>query len=100
MSLVDNVQPTGAERIVERTAAKRQRIAERIAQLCAEYDATPAQRQLLAVVAGHLDDAQFGRNKLTRTRATNSAERLLRSIPRKQPKRPANAAEWYDANDD
>lgn len=77
--------------------ARQKRIAERTAQLCAEYEASPAHRQILAVVARYLDDAERSRTALTRTRAANAAHRLLRSIPRKKPKRYANAAEWYDA---
>jgi len=41
--------------------ARQQRIAERLAQLTAEYDPTPSQVMLLAVVARHLDDAERAR---------------------------------------
>jgi hypothetical protein len=72
--------------------AKKDRLAARTEQLCAEYDAQP---QILAIVASHLDDAERSRSALTRTRALNVAMRMLRTIPRKAPKRPANAKEWY-----
>jgi hypothetical protein len=63
--------------------AKQQRIAERLAQLLADYDPSPSQRQLLAVVARHLDDAERARSAVTRSRASNAAKRLLKDIPRK-----------------
>jgi hypothetical protein len=65
-----------------RTARKR-RIAERLAQLVAEFDPSPAQKQLLAIIAGHLDDAERCQTAIARTRATNAARRLLKDIPRK-----------------
>jgi hypothetical protein len=67
--------------------AKRRRVAERLARLVADYDPTPSQRMLLAVVAQHLDDAERARTTERRVLAANAANRLLRSIPRKQ--RPA-----------
>lgn len=76
--------------------AKQRRIADRLARLRLQYEDS----ELLPAVAIHLDDAQRARAKWDRTRAANTAERLLRSIPRKQPKRPANAAEWYTGDDD
>src|SRR6516165_9603421 len=63
--------------------AKKQRIAVRLAQLVAEFDPSPAQRQLLAIIAGHLDDAERCRSAIARTRATNAARRLLKDIPRR-----------------
>jgi len=65
--------------------AKRRRIAERLEALLADYDPTRAQRQLLAIVAGHLDDAERARSAVARIRATNAARRLLKDIPRKPP---------------
>jgi hypothetical protein len=64
-------------------AAKKRRIAERLAQLVAEFSPSPAQKQLLAIIAGHLDDAERCRSAIARTRATNAARRLLKDIPRK-----------------
>src|SRR5215469_6367296 len=66
-------------------AAKKRRIAERLAQLVAEFDPSPAQMQLLAIIAGHLDDAERCQTAIARTRATNAARRLLKDIPRKLP---------------
>jgi hypothetical protein len=64
-------------------AAKRRRIAERLAQLQADYDASPSQQQFLAIAARHLDDAERARSAYTRQRASNSAARLLANLPRK-----------------
>ncbi len=65
--------------------AKQNRIAERLAQLSAEYDSTPSQAMLLAIVARHLDDAEPARTTERRVKAANAANRLLRSIPRREP---------------
>ena len=70
-------------------AAKKRRIAERFAKLRLDYDPSPSQEMLLAVAAGHLDDAERCRSAIARTRATNAARRLLKDIPRK-PKPPAS----------
>jgi hypothetical protein len=63
--------------------AKKRRIADRLARLHLDYDPSPSQEQLLAVVARHLDDAERGRSAVARIRATNAARRLLKDIPRK-----------------
>ena len=63
--------------------AKQRRIAERVRQLCLDYDPSPAQQQMLVIIARHLDDAERPRNAERRVRAANTANRLLRSIPRK-----------------
>jgi hypothetical protein len=65
-------------------AAKRRRIAERLAQLSTDYAASPSQQQLLAIAARHLDDAAVARTAERRVRATNAATRILRLIPRKE----------------
>jgi hypothetical protein len=65
-------------------AAKRRRVAELLAQLAVDYDASPSQQQLLAVAALHLDDAVVARTAERRVRATNAATRILRSIPRRE----------------
>jgi hypothetical protein len=70
--------------------AKQKRLAERLAQLNADYDATPSQQQLLAIAARHLDDAERARSALARTRASNAARRLLADIPRR-PEKPLPA---------
>jgi hypothetical protein len=66
-------------------AAKKRRIAERLVKLRLDYDPSPSQEMLLAVAAGHLDDAERARSAIARTRATNAARRLLKDIPRKPP---------------
>jgi hypothetical protein len=66
-------------------AAKRRRIAERLVQLSADYNASPSQQQLLAIAARHLDDAAVARTAERRVRATNAATRILRLIPHKEP---------------
>jgi hypothetical protein len=66
--------------------AKKRRIADRIAQLSLDYDAsTPSLRMLLSIAAHHLDEAERTRSPMTRTRAANAATRLLRQIPRRPP---------------
>jgi hypothetical protein len=65
--------------------AKQRRIAERLAQLNADYDASPSQQQLLAIVARHLDDAAVARTAERRVRASNAATRILKQIPRREP---------------
>jgi hypothetical protein len=72
--------------------AKKRRIEDRVRQLAVEYDGQP---QILQIIATHLDDAERGRSHLARTRAANTAMRMLRTIPKRVPKRPANAKEWY-----
>jgi hypothetical protein len=64
-------------------AARKRRLAERVAKLRLDYDPSPSQQMLLVVVAGHLDDAERCRSAIARTRATNAARRLLKDIPRK-----------------
>jgi hypothetical protein len=59
--------------------AKQKRLAARVARLRRQYDDSP----LLAAIARHLDEAERGRNALTRTRAANAAARLLKQVPRK-----------------
>ena len=70
-------------------AARKRRLAERVAKLRLDYDPSPSQQMLLVVIAGHLDDAERCRSAIARTRATNAARRLLKDIPRK-PKPPAS----------
>jgi hypothetical protein len=64
-------------------AARKRRLAERLAKLRLDYDPSPSQQMLLVVVARHLDDAERARSAVARTRATNAARRLLKDIPRK-----------------
>src|SRR6516225_11663337 len=66
-------------------AAKKWRIAERLAKLRLDYDPSPSQEMLLVVAAGHLDDAERARSAIVRMRAANVARRLLKDIPRKPP---------------
>ena len=73
-------------------AARKRRLAERVAKLRLDYDPSPSQQMLLVVIAGHLDDAERCRSAIARTRATNAARRLLRDIPRK-PRSPPSAAD-------
>ena len=76
--------------------AKKQRIAARLAQLIADHDPTPSQKQILAVVAHHLDDAERARSLVQRVRAGNAARRLLKDIPRKPPAASMTARELLD----
>ena len=68
--------------------AKRSRIAVKVRQLAADYDAvTPAQKMMLNIAAKNLDTAEITRNPTTRERSSNVALRLLSEIPKRQ-KRP------------
>lgn len=59
-------------------------MAERLQQLCADYDASsPANWQLLAIAAQHLDDAAVTRIAVKRARSTRAAMKVLDRIPRK-----------------
>jgi hypothetical protein len=64
--------------------AKQERVAQRLAQLMAEYDTSPAFVQVLSIVARYLDDAERCQTVERRVLAANSARRLLRDIPRKK----------------
>ena len=63
--------------------AKRLRLADRLAKLRLDYDPGPAQEMLLVIIASALDDAERARSAVVRTRAANTARRLLKDIPRK-----------------
>ena len=68
--------------------AKRLRIAAKVKQLSADYDAsTPAQKLFLWAAARNLDAAEVTRSAVTRERSTNVALRCLRSIPRRKKQR-------------
>src|SRR6516164_1882529 len=69
--------------------AKRLRLADRLAKLRLDYDPGPAQEMLLVIIASALDDAERARSAVLRTRAANTARRLLKDIPRKPPPVPA-----------
>jgi hypothetical protein len=94
--LVMDMHPPRSGPLAERIVAKQRRIEQRFVELCAEYEDSPAQRQILRLAAGFMDSAERCRTEWKRTRAANTAAKLLRSIPRKVPKRPRNAAEWYE----
>jgi hypothetical protein len=65
-------------------AARRRRVAERLEQLCADYDASsPANRQFLSIAAQHLDDAAVTRIAAKRASSTRAAMKILDRIPRK-----------------
>jgi hypothetical protein len=72
-------------------AARKRRLAERLAKLRADYDPSSSQEMLLVVIAGHLDDAERCRSAVARTRATNAARRLLKDIPRRPSLAPRSA---------
>jgi len=76
--------------------AKRRRIAERLEALLADYDPSRSQQMLLAVIAGHLDDAERARSAVARIRATNAANRLLRLIPKRKEEQLVSARELLD----
>jgi hypothetical protein len=92
MTLVMDTQSNTSARVADRIAAKRARIAARAAELAELYVGTASE---MLIIAGFQDEAIHGRSNWVRTRSQNSAERALHRLPRKVPKRPANAQEWY-----
>jgi hypothetical protein len=79
--------------------ARRDRITERYHQLLAEYgDVTDAQRQLLRVVARHLDEAERSKSSVIRTRASRCASQILKLFPKPKapaPRGPATVDEFF-----
>jgi hypothetical protein len=79
-------------------AIKRQRIAQKIRQLSADFLAvTPAQKLMLKIAAQNLDAASVTRSATTRERSTNVALRCLRSIPRRKKQSQALSIEEVEA---
>src|SRR5215831_2569625 len=76
--------------------ARLQRLAERARQLALDLDPSPSQRQLLPIIARHLDDAERARTAERRVRAGNAANRLLRLIPKREEERLVSARELLD----
>ena len=70
--------------------ARKVRIAERVAALALEYNATSAlAKQLLEIAAVHLDTASVARSNSLRSRSTRLAMRVLDRLERKpQPPKP------------
>jgi hypothetical protein len=67
--------------------SRQSRIAEKLEALRQTYDASSAGHMaLLATVAVHLSDADVARSRLARTRATNSAQKLLALVPKITPR--------------
>ena len=69
--------------------ARKDRLAERLRQLTLDFDPSPSQQMLLPIIASALDDAERARSAVVRTRAANTARRLLKDIPRKPEPLPA-----------
>jgi len=66
------------------------RIAEKLDALCATYDSSSrGDMALLATAAVHLCDADVARSRVSRTRATNSALRVLALVRRKPEPQPS-----------
>jgi hypothetical protein len=68
--------------------AKKQRLAEIVQTLAAEFDPTPSQARLLPIIARHMDDAERARTAERRIRASNTVRRLMRDLKRKPPLAP------------
>jgi hypothetical protein len=69
-------------------AAKRRRIAAKVKQLAADYDAsTPAQKLMLRLAAQSIDAASVTRSSTTRERSSHVALRLLSEIPKRKRQR-------------
>jgi hypothetical protein len=63
--------------------ARKQRLAEIVRTLAAEFDPTPSQVRLLPIIARHMDDAERARTAERRIRASNTVRRLMRDLKRK-----------------
>ena len=71
--------------------ARQRRLAEIAQALAVEYDTTPSQVRLLAIIARHLDDGERARNAERRIRASNTARRMMKDLKRrKEPTAPTN----------
>src|SRR6516225_2162871 len=67
-------------------ARRKLRIAERVAALALEYNATGAlAKQLLQIAATHLDAASMARSNSLRSRSTRLALKVLGQLERKPP---------------
>lgn len=65
--------------------ARKERLAEKVRQLAVDYDlSAPSQRMLAPIIAAHLDDAERARSQDKRTRAANTAQRLLKLLKAKE----------------
>src|SRR5689334_15334333 len=63
---------------------KRRRIADRVAQLSADYDASsPTSQMLLRIAAEFIDQAERTRSHAIRTRAVRAAGKILDRLQRK-----------------
>ena len=72
-------------------AARQRRLAEIAQALAVEYDPTPSQVRLLAIIARHLDDGERARTAERRIRASNTARRMMKDLKRrKEPTAPTN----------
>jgi hypothetical protein len=74
--------------------AKQRRLAEIAQSLAAEFDPTPSQVRLLAIIARHMDDAERSRSAERRVKASNAVRRLLKDLKRK-PEPPLSSLEGY-----
>lgn len=82
-------------------AAKRRRIADRVAQLSADYDVkSPTSQMLLRIAAEFIDQAEHTRNHAIRTRATRAAGKILDRLQRKPEPRPPTLQELLAADDE
>jgi len=67
-------------------AARRRRVADRLRELCVDYDnSSPTNQQLLSIAAQHLDDAAVTRVAAKRARSTRAAMKILDRVSRKPP---------------
>jgi hypothetical protein len=81
--------PYGRRLAKEAEAARHAKVDMLIAALAKEYQASQSQNELLVIAAGMIVDASMSRDVIKRARLANTANRLLRDIPRRAPIEPA-----------
>jgi hypothetical protein len=77
--------PLGRRLSKEAEAARHAKVDLLIAALAKEYNASQSQNEMLVIAAGMIVDASLTRDVIKRSRLANSANRLLRSIPKRVP---------------
>lgn len=77
--------PLGRRLSKQSELERKERIDGLVAALLQERDPLPSQRELLVVAAAFIVDSTYSRDAQKRTKLANSADRLLRSIPMREP---------------
>jgi hypothetical protein len=80
--------PLGRRLSKQAEAERHAKIDTLIAALAQEYAATQSQNALIVIAAGMITDASLTRNVEKRARLVNTANRILRGIPKRTPVAP------------